>query len=124
MTRLQPSVERRAHRRLPVTLAARMLHGPRSHRTAILDLSSGGLLLAPADGLRPRVGDTMEIEAVLVGRMSVEVVALSPLGIHVRIQDASADYHVSVRRLSALAATWQGAAPEPGARGGTAGEPT
>lgn len=100
--------ERRAHRRLPLSMTARVIGGPQPHRIDILDLSRGGLLLAASPAFEPAVGDTLRIEAVLIGQVQVEVVALSALGIHLKIRDASPDYDASVRRLSVLAETWSG----------------
>ncbi|WP_162561094.1 PilZ domain-containing protein [Methylobacterium terrae] len=98
--------ERRRDRRFPVTLSARLRHGDRSYRTEILNLSRGGLLLAPVAAIPLGPGAAIRIEAASIGEVEARVVSLSALGIHVRLEDASERFQHALVRLARLTRIW------------------
>ncbi|MFH6783776.1 MULTISPECIES: PilZ domain-containing protein [Methylobacterium] len=98
--------ERRRDRRFPVTLSARLNHGGRSHRTEILNLSRGGLLLAPVATAALLPGAPIRIEAASIGEVEARVVSLSALGIHVRVEDTSERFQSALVRLARLTRIW------------------
>ncbi|TNC15710.1 PilZ domain-containing protein [Methylobacterium terricola] len=98
--------ERRRDRRFPVTLSARLRHGGRSYRTEILNLSRGGLLLAPVTTAPLLPGASIRIEAASIGEVEARVVSLSALGIHVRVDDTSERFQNALVRLARLTRIW------------------
>ncbi|KMO12690.1 PilZ domain-containing protein [Methylobacterium platani] len=98
--------ERRRDRRFPVTLSARLHHGGRSCRTEILNLSRGGLLLAPVAAVALVPGAPIRIEAASIGEVEARVVSLSALGIHVRVGDTSERFQHALVRLARLTRIW------------------
>ncbi len=98
--------ERRRDQRFPVTLSARLHHRGRSYRTEILNLSRGGLLLAPVASIPLGPGATIRIEAASIGEVEARVVSLSALGIHVRLEDASERFQHALVRLARLTRIW------------------
>ena len=100
-----PALDRRRWRRLPVTLSARVEQGRRSYRARILDLSAGGLLLAPVPGLAPADG-ALQVTAALIGQVPVRVVAVSPAGVHVAVEEPPDRYAEAVLRLADLMRAW------------------
>lgn len=100
--------DRRRHRRLPVTLSARVHHAERSYRTQILDVSDGGVLLSPIAALAAGEQQLIHIESATIGRVEARIVAISPLGIHAHIEDAAGRYHEAIERLFGLTRAWTG----------------
>lgn len=98
--------ERRRDRRFPVTLSARLRHGDRSYRTEILNLSRGGLLLAPVATAALLRDTAIRIEAASIGEVEARVVSLSALGIHVRVDDTSERFQHALVRLARLTRIW------------------
>lgn len=98
--------ERRRDLRLPVTLSARLRHGGRSYRTEILNLSRGGLLLAPVAAALLVPGTTIRVEAASIGEVEARVVSLSALGIHARVEDTSERFQNALVRLARLTRIW------------------
>ena len=98
--------ERRRDRRFPVTLSARLRHGGRSYRTEILNLSRGGLLLAPVESAVLGPGATIRVAAATIGEVEARVVSLSPLGIHARVEDTPERFENALLRLARLTRIW------------------
>ncbi len=103
---VQLGSERRRDRRFPVTLSARLHHGGRSYRTEILNLSRGGLLLAPVAAAALLPGATIRVEAATIGEVEARVVSLSALGIHARVGDTSERFQNALVRLARLTRIW------------------
>ncbi|MCF4127158.1 PilZ domain-containing protein [Methylobacterium sp. SyP6R] len=98
--------ERRRDRRFPVTLSARLRHGGRSHRTEILNLSRGGLLLAPVEAAALVPGAVIRVEAATIGEVEARVVSLSALGIHARVGETPERFQTALVRLARLTRIW------------------
>ncbi len=98
--------DRRRHRRLAVTLSARIHHAEHIYRACILDVSDGGLLLSPIDGLPTAARPTIEIDAFSIGKIKARVVCISRIGIHTQIESAPESYYDGVRRLALLVQPW------------------
>ncbi|QRE72733.1 PilZ domain-containing protein [Methylobacterium aquaticum] len=98
--------ERRRDRRFPVTLSARLRHGGRSYRTEILNLSRGGLLLAPVEAALLVPDATIRVAAATIGEVEARVVSLSALGIHARVDDTSEHFQAALVRLARLTRIW------------------
>lgn len=102
----QSGNERRRDRRFPVTLSARLRHGDRSYRTEILNLSRGGLLLAPVATAQLAPGTPIQVAAATIGEVEARVVSLSPLGIHARVEDTPERFQNALVRLARLTRIW------------------
>lgn len=98
--------DRRAAPRFPVTLSARVRDVARTYRATILDVSSGGLLMAVPGAFTAEPGTRLEIEAVVIGIVQVCVVAISARGVHLRIDADAEAYGLAVRRVSRIAQSW------------------
>ncbi|WP_167858662.1 PilZ domain-containing protein [Methylobacterium nonmethylotrophicum] len=102
----QDGSERRRDRRFPVTLSARLHHGGRSHRTEILNLSLGGLLLAPVAEAQLVPGTRIQVAAASIGEVRARVVGVSALGIHARVEETPERFQHALVRLARLARIW------------------
>lgn len=103
---LPASDERRRAQRYLVTLSAQVLAAERAYRTEVLDVSAGGMLLAPASGLSVGLDTQLEIEAAMIGRVRARVVDVSDHGIHLRIDPPTSQYDSAIERLSILSQAW------------------
>jgi methyl-accepting chemotaxis protein len=74
--------DRRRADRFPVERAATLWISQRSVSSRLIDVSSGGLLIAAAPGIDARPGAPVEIDIQHLGRVSARISALSPMGIH------------------------------------------
>jgi methyl-accepting chemotaxis protein len=74
--------DRRRADRFPVERAATLWISQRSASSRLIDVSSGGLLMATVPNLDARPGLPVEIDIQHLGRVSARIVALSPMGIH------------------------------------------
>ncbi|WP_409564190.1 PilZ domain-containing protein [Methylobacterium sp. J-068] len=100
------SEDRRQHRRLPVTVSARVLHADRLYRTEVLDLSDGGMLLAPIDALCDAEQQIIHIESAALGKIEARVVCVSKIGIHVKVELSASTYRHAVERLINITRIW------------------
>ncbi|MGX7708642.1 PilZ domain-containing protein [Methylobacterium sp. Gmos1] len=107
---VQLGSERRRDRRFPVTLSARLRHGGRSYRTEILNLSRGGLLLAPVATVMLVPGSPIQVAAASIGEVEAHIVSLSALGIHARVEGTSERFQKALVHLARLTRIWM--APE------------
>lgn len=82
IVRQTEGADRRRHDRYPVDLPVTLSTGGRSLATQTVDISSGGALLAPVDGIAAAVGSTVDVDLERVGRLSARVVAVSAMGLH------------------------------------------
>ena len=98
--------DRRRHDRLPVTMTARIRCAGTDHAALILNVSEGGFLLAPPEGLAPTVGLAVEIETTQFGIVPAQVVGISAQGLHLRISRASDAHGQAIRRLAGLIRPW------------------
>lgn len=98
--------ERRRDLRFPVTLSARLRHDGRSYRTEILNLSRGGLLLAPVATVLLLPGAPIQVAAATIGEVEARVVGLSALGIHARIEDTPERFQHALVHLARLTRIW------------------
>lgn len=80
--------DRRVHDRYPVDLAARVGNWGLGR---VLDLSRGGLLLAPPEGCTSAIGARLSLDVRGIGRMQVQVVGASPRGLHCVLGDVIAE---------------------------------
>lgn len=110
MAEAQLGRERRRDTRFPVTLSARLHQGGRSYRTEILNLSRGGLLLAPVMLAPLNPGSRIRVEAATIGEVEAYVVSVSALGIHARVEDPTERFQNALVRLARLTRIWT--APE------------
>ncbi|MGO4524047.1 methyl-accepting chemotaxis protein [Microvirga sp. 2MCAF35] len=85
--------DRRLSDRLPVDRPATVWIGGRGAPTRLIDISHGGLLLAPAADLRIEAGMRAEIDAQAIGRVGLRVVATSPMGIHCAFDHCDSETH-------------------------------
>lgn len=106
-TAASSEAERRRSQRLPVTVSARVRAGAAWHRTEILNVSDGGLLLAPMTAFVLASGRPVVIEAALIGEVRGRVVGASAQGIHVAVEAPTPHFLAGVRRLLALTQTWK-----------------
>ena len=74
--------DRRQSDRLPVDRPATLSVGGRSASSRLIDVSAGGVLLAPAAGIPVASGARAELDVHNVGRLGIRVVATSAMGIH------------------------------------------
>jgi len=74
--------DRRRADRFPVERPATLWISHRSASSRLIDVSSGGLLMAAIPNFDARPGLPVEIDIQHLGRVSARVVALSPMGIH------------------------------------------
>jgi methyl-accepting chemotaxis protein len=82
IVRQTEGADRRLHDRYPVDLTVTLTTGGRSLATQTVDISAGGVLLAPVDGLAVAAGSTVDFDLERVGRLSARVVAVSAVGLH------------------------------------------
>lgn len=80
--------DRRVHDRYPVDLAVRVGNWGLGR---VLDLSRGGLLLIPPEGCGAPAGARLSLDLRGVGRLQVQVVGLSPRGLHCALVDPASD---------------------------------
>lgn len=83
--------DRRRSDRLPVDRPASVLIGAASASTRLIDVGSGGLLLAGAADLRVEPGVRAEVEIQGIGRVAVRVVAKSAMGLHCAFTDSGSE---------------------------------
>jgi methyl-accepting chemotaxis protein len=74
--------DRRKSERFPIDLAMRLKHGSSTLACRSFDLSEGGVLIKPQDGLSPAIGTRIEAEISRIGQVQLNIVNLSPLGVH------------------------------------------
>ncbi|KMO26120.1 hypothetical protein QR79_04360, partial [Methylobacterium indicum] len=80
--------DRREHDRYPVDLAVRVGNWGLGR---VLDVSRGGLLLAPPEGCAAPVGARLSLDLRGLGRMQVQVVGASARGLHCALGDAASE---------------------------------
>ncbi|WP_409566995.1 PilZ domain-containing protein [Methylobacterium sp. J-048] len=98
--------DRREAPRFLVTLSARVRDAARTYRTAILDVSTGGLLMIVPKDFVADPGTRLEIEVAMIGTVRVRVVATSERGVHLRIESDADAYGLAVRRVSKIVQSW------------------
>jgi methyl-accepting chemotaxis protein len=86
--RQSPQGDRRQYDRWPARIAGFWRDGDRDRPIRTIDLSLGGLLIECAEADRPRVGSRATVELTGLGRMEVDVLAVSAIGVHVRFAGA------------------------------------
>ncbi|MBB5758514.1 methyl-accepting chemotaxis protein [Methylorubrum rhodinum] len=91
---------RRAHRRLPVVLEARIRQETGSVAARTVDVSPTGLLLTPQKEITAEPGRSLTIDIHELGQVEARVVARSRLGLHLRTENASDAYGARVEALS------------------------
>jgi methyl-accepting chemotaxis protein len=74
--------DRRRSDRFPVDRPATLWCSQRSVSSRLIDVSSGGLLMAAVSGFPVMPGLTVDIDIQNLGRVSARIVALSSMGIH------------------------------------------
>ncbi|WP_183508324.1 PilZ domain-containing protein [Methylobacterium brachythecii] len=104
--RQAPSEERRRHERFPVTVSARVVYAAMPYRTEILDVSTGGMLLAPIDALTISARESINIESPVFGRIEAIVVSQSETGIHIAADLSPMEFQDAIERLFLLSRTW------------------
>jgi methyl-accepting chemotaxis protein len=82
IVRQTEGADRRRHDRYPVDLTVTLSSGGRSLTTRTIDISAGGVLMAPVDGIAETVGSMFDFDLEPVGRLSARVVAVTALGFH------------------------------------------
>lgn len=97
--RQNPDADRRKHDRWPARIPGRLSIAGRAIVVDTLDVSLGGLLLEAKAGHDLRVGQSGEIDLTGAGSLGVEIVAISPLGIHMRFRGQGDGGHPGVVRL-------------------------
>jgi c-di-GMP-binding flagellar brake protein YcgR len=98
--------DRRRHKRLPVTVAARVFRAEASYRTEILDVSDGGMLLAPIEAVALMEHEIIQIDSASLGRIEARVICVSRIGIHIAIAYSPQNYHAAIERLFDLTRAW------------------
>jgi len=93
--------DRRRSDRFPVDRPAMLLAGGRSLSSRLVDVSTGGVLLAAIPGATLKAGLAAELDLRGVGRAKVRVVATSPMGIHCAFTDLDADARTRIERFVA-----------------------
>jgi methyl-accepting chemotaxis protein len=81
--------DRRHHPRMPIALRATVRHRGKLFHARTVDISRGGFLLGPIEGLDAAVGAMLDLEVERLGRVAVRVVGQSALGHHLQVADAS-----------------------------------
>lgn len=84
--RQNPDGDRRKHDRWPARIPGRLTIAGRTTTVDTLDVSLGGLLIEAKAGHDQRVGQSGDIDLTGAGSLGVEIVAISPLGIHMRFR--------------------------------------
>ncbi|MFD0462759.1 methyl-accepting chemotaxis protein [Microvirga aerilata] len=74
--------DRRQSDRFPVDHPATVWISGRTASSRLIDVSNGGVLLAPVAGTRIELGSRGEIEIQNAGRFGMRIVAASPMGVH------------------------------------------
>ncbi|WP_052954414.1 methyl-accepting chemotaxis protein [Microvirga vignae] len=74
--------DRRQSDRFPVERPVTIRIGANSATSRLIDISTGGMLLAATDTVRMAPGQRAEIETQEMGRVGVLIVAASPMGLH------------------------------------------
>jgi methyl-accepting chemotaxis protein len=74
--------DRRRHVRYPVNLNATLHVGAHPLTTHTIDISAGGLLLANLRAIDLALGYATAMDVEGLGRLNVQVVAISPMGLH------------------------------------------
>jgi len=74
--------DRRQSDRLPVERAVTIRSGTRSAASQLVDIGSGGVLVAATEALHPSPGHPAELEIPDVGHVGIRVVAVSDMGLH------------------------------------------
>jgi methyl-accepting chemotaxis protein len=74
--------DRRRSDRFPVERSATLWISQRSVSSRLIDVGSGGLLMAAAPNVDARPGQPVEIDIQHLGRVSARIVALSSMGMH------------------------------------------
>jgi methyl-accepting chemotaxis protein len=82
IVRQTEGADRRRHDRYPVDLTVTLSSGGRYLTTRTIDISAGGVLMAPVDGIAETVGSMFDFDLEPVGRLSARVVAVTALGFH------------------------------------------
>jgi methyl-accepting chemotaxis protein len=82
IVRQSEGADRRRHDRYPVDLTVTLSTGGRLLATQTIDVSAGGALLAPVDGLAVVPGSTVDFDLERVGRLSARIVGVSACGLH------------------------------------------
>ena len=90
IVRQTEGADRRRHDRYPVDLTVTLSAGGRSLTTRTIDISAGGVLIAPVDGFAETVGSMVDFDLEPLGRLSARVVAVSAMGFHCAFDHLSA----------------------------------
>ncbi len=80
--RTMPAADRRKSERFPIDLAMRVRVGGEMAACRTFDLSEGGVLIKPQDGLRLVAGTIYEAEITRIGQVRLRVVNQTELGTH------------------------------------------
>jgi methyl-accepting chemotaxis protein len=80
--RTMPAADRRRFERFPIDLAMRLRAGGETIACRTFDISEGGVLIKPFDNCRLQRHSIHEAEISRVGQVKLQVVEISPLGIH------------------------------------------
>ena len=91
--------DRRGDPRMPIALRTTVAHGGKRFHARTVDISRGGFLLGPVEGLDAAVGARLDLDVERLGRVAVRVVGRSTLGHHLQVADASDEL---LARLDAL----------------------
>jgi methyl-accepting chemotaxis protein len=97
--RQNPDGDRRKYDRWPARITGRLTIAGRTIPVDTLDISLGGLLLETKPGHDFRVGQSGEIDLTGAGTLGVEIVAISPLGFHMRFRGHGEAGHAGVARI-------------------------
>jgi methyl-accepting chemotaxis protein len=97
--RQNPEGDRRHHDRWPARISGRLQVAGKAMPVDTLDISLGGLLIAANKALDLRIGMTGEIDLPGVGPLTIDVVAVSPIGVHVRFKGLGAEGHPKIIAL-------------------------
>jgi methyl-accepting chemotaxis protein len=91
--------DRRRHDRLPTELGASLELGGQSLSTRTIDVGQGGVLLKPVEGEAWRPGARVHAEIERLGRVSLRVAAVSPMGLHCAFESLGAEMQERVGQL-------------------------
>jgi len=97
--RQTPQGDRRRHDRWPVQMSGRFQGRNGSVTARTIDISLGGMLFDCAEASRPAVGNRVRFEVAELGGIELEVLNLSPIGVHARFITADRSAPASIVRL-------------------------
>jgi methyl-accepting chemotaxis protein len=93
--------DRRQHNRWPIEIPVTIALSERKYSTLSIDISSGGVLIAKTDDMQS-LPKTAKITLANIGTISVEIKAVSTIGIHCSFSEKTDDFDIKLSNLLAV----------------------